>query len=219
MKTEIPDVMSKTDSELLEIWANQADYVSDMVALARVEIERRHLDTGGVQIRTGDEIRLERETAEFLRYAKVMAFLQGGLGFLLILGAFFSFRYMFFGDPLYRATKPDPTFPLILLVLGVVALVFAIGVGRHEKWAFVAGTLLYSAATLWNLLATGFNIVALFVSRASVFRVTAGDLVIGILRGVVAIILSAYLAKSFNRLRKMNMAHVLKPRHGQPPFH
>ena len=84
------EVKAKADSELLEIWANQNDYVTEMVTLVEAEIKRRNLDTSSIHGFTVEEMK-EEETAKalpkftFLHHLtflepKIFGWIGGGLG-------------------------------------------------------------------------------------------------------------------------------------------
>lgn len=57
-------IKAKTDSELLEIWEHQNDYIKEMVTRVKAEIERRNLDTSGIHVDTQEEIEKKKETAQ-----------------------------------------------------------------------------------------------------------------------------------------------------------
>lgn len=75
------EVKAKAASELLEIWANQNDYVAEMVTLVKAEIERRNLYTRNIHVFTVEEKkkREEEEAAKALSkftFLRHLAFLQ-----------------------------------------------------------------------------------------------------------------------------------------------
>jgi hypothetical protein len=171
-------VNSKTDSELLQIWTYQGDYVAEMVALAGEEIGRRQLDTSGIRVRTADELEHERQVAEAHRNFRAMSLRQGGLGILVVLCAFFL------------------DLP-VLLGLALLIALWAVGTWRRQRWAIVSGFFFYSAVAVVGVLAVMLNVGELLMGQGK-----AEDHVIGALNTMLGACWSAYSASCCNLLRK-----------------
>src|SRR5579859_67355 len=171
-------VNSKTDSELLDIWAYQADYIAEMVTVVREEIERRQLDTSGIRVRSADELDHDRQVAQAHRTFRSMAFRQIGLGILVVLFAFFS------------------ELPALLLVVAPIIL-WAVGTWERRRWAIVAGFFFYSTVAVLAILVSVLNVVEIFMSQGK-----ADDHVIGALNCLLGAGVSAYVASTCNLLRK-----------------
>ena len=201
------DVRAKDDSELLEIWANQSDYRSEVVDWVRVEIERRHLDISHVPIPTAEELRQDREVSSLLLNVRVLAFGQGAFGLLLLIAAFWITQEHFFGDPVYQSGRPGLTAALIVLGVGSLLIVYAVGVWSRKKWAFVSGFFIYALITLLNVATmalNGFNLydIVYHPHRLRFFGGSERDAIAALLFSALGAAVSAGLASWFNTLRK-----------------
>ena len=78
------DVRAKPDDELLDIWANQLEYVQEMIPWVKDEIERRHLDTSHIHVRTPDEIRADEEKESDRNFVRMVTWGQGVFVLLLL---------------------------------------------------------------------------------------------------------------------------------------
>ena len=127
------EVHAKTDSDLLEIWVHQNDYVTEMVTRVKAEIERRNLDTSGIQVITPEEIERKKEavqTKSDRRWARVMALLNGGLALSI------AWNGLRKDDPLVVST--------LLLVLVSLLMVVSAGIWMRKRWALIAGLIFYA---------------------------------------------------------------------------
>lgn len=189
------DIRAKTDAELLDIWANQTDYVGEVVEWVRQEIERRSLDVGAIHVRTAEEVNQERELSDTLRIVRGLTAVQavGGIVFLAV--ALSILRE----NPSNHLDQTEQHqslgLPALLLGIGVLFIVYAIGVWRRKRWALVSGFVVYSLATIFNLLGVIFVGFVLFTSKRSGVSVF---LVLSLLDTM----LTASLASMFNQLRK-----------------
>ncbi len=176
------DVRSKEDSELLDIWTNQGDYRGDVVEWVKAEIGKRQLDISHVHVRTAEEAAKDREARDTRQLLRRGALGNAGLGVL----ALFVSR---FTDDLVGLA--------IWLAIGLILIIFAIGLWTHQRWALFGGLVFYALATIFNCTVT--------VANAS--RVLKGEDASGPLAfSVVGIVLSATFAWWFNALRKSGMA-------------
>jgi hypothetical protein len=60
------DMKMMSDSDLLEMWADQNELIDGLVDRVLSEINRRGLDTGAVQVRTGNEINQRARLARLI---------------------------------------------------------------------------------------------------------------------------------------------------------
>jgi hypothetical protein len=186
------EVKAKSDEELLEIWANQNDYVSQVVEWAKAEIEKRNLDTSGVYVVTLEEKQEAKETLSNVALARFAAFGQAFLGLILIGGALISSASpnMDFGEP----------WEIIIGAVGVLLLVYSVGIWKGKRWALTSGVVVYALITLWNILVTAFYAVAIFKTHRQ------GDAAFGFILAALFTFLSGGLALILNKLRKRSRA-------------
>jgi len=147
------EIRAKTDEELLSMLAEQHGYLPEVVTWVKGEIERRQLDTSGVHVHTQDEMKEEEEMESDRDFVRMVSYIQGALGiFLLALGvpAIIDelteyFRYQ---------TELDIFGNLVVLLVGMLLTIYAIGVWRENKWAIISGLILYLIASISNIIAT-----------------------------------------------------------------
>lgn len=184
------DIKAKTDGELLEIWANQNEYRSEIVEWVKTEIETRRLDTSGIHVRTAEDIKQDTEVSSSFAFVRILAILQVGTGLLLFLAGYSSLKEEGFVGP-------------ALLSAGILCIVFAIAVWRGKRWAFVLGFFLYTLNTLCGIVATA---VALYSGFASFKSVGPGQVIWTLVPVACMTIISGFIAVSFNTLRKKGAA-------------
>jgi hypothetical protein len=182
------EVKAKEDSELLEIWANQNDYVAEMVTLVKTEIKRRNLDTSGIHVPTVEEKKEAREASSNFTLARQVAFGTAWGGLLLVCAVLLSRL-----DP---DVNLGGTVEITVLAVGVLLIVYAVGVWRGKRWAFASGVFVYTLITAFNILATIVNAVAFFRSDRP------GRAAWTLIWGATFTFLSGGLALIFNALRK-----------------
>ena len=193
------EVKEKTDSDLLEIWANQNDYVAEMMTWVKSEIERRNLDTSGVYVFTAEEKKEAVETSSRLIFVHILAFFQAGMGLLLMGGALLSYREQTGPEAPIGRQPAGQGFELGMFAVGALLIVFAVGVWRGRRWAFTAGAVIYSlvaAFSIFNLVTDGLIIFG--VVRSIFFKPDARALILD----SAAIVINGTLATVFNALRK-----------------
>lgn len=122
------EVRAKADSELLEIWESQNDYVAEMVTWVKAEIERRNLDTSGICVRSVEEIKEAREISSNLALVRTAALGTALLGLLLIFVGFVNI-----------GGEVETT--IACLAIGALLMVYAAGVWRGKRWAFASGVI------------------------------------------------------------------------------
>ncbi|MGB6197997.1 MAG: hypothetical protein WA871_11495 [Candidatus Acidiferrales bacterium] len=199
-------VRAKTDSELLEIWTNQKDYIIEMVTRVKTEIERRNLDTTGIHVITVEEVEKKKAAAQALsefKQARGAAVFQGALGLFML--------WLFFDT--FSSDEPLVV-PISLIVAALLQIFFAVGVWRRKRWAFTSGVVLYTLITAFNLVGT--IVTALDVSgdlkpanAAGTFLFQKPDMV-DVLEYVVATFLCGSLALIFNSLRKRSRVRAIR---------
>jgi hypothetical protein len=145
------EVNAKTDGELLEIWANQSDYVAEMVTWVKGEIERRKLDTRGIYVFTVEEKEEAAEASSSRAIVNLATFGQLGLGLLLVFTAGFS-------------SSEQVEARMISLAAGALLIVYAVGVWRGNRWALTSGVIVYTLITAVNMLFTVLAGLAIFGS-------------------------------------------------------
>ncbi|MFZ0818690.1 MAG: hypothetical protein WAM91_01370 [Candidatus Acidiferrales bacterium] len=182
------EVKATSDEELLEIWKDQNDYVAQVVAWVKAEIEKRNLDTSGIYVPTLKEKQQARETASNFALARFAAIGQAFLGLVLIGGALIS---SFSPD-----TDFGETWEIIIGAVGALLIVYAIGVWRGKRWALTSGVVIYSLITLLNISTTIFYGIAFFKSNE------AGGAAFGFILAALFTLLSGGLALILNKLRK-----------------
>jgi hypothetical protein len=178
------EVKAKTDDELLEIWANQNDYVDKVIAWAKAEIERRNLNTSSIYVPTFEEKKEAREASSNFALARFAAIGQAILGLILTCLA------------LFVDIELGETAQIIIGAVGVLLLVYAVGIWRGKRWALTSGVVVYALITLWNILVTIVYAVAFFKTGG------AGGAAFGFILGILFTFLSGGLALIFNTLRK-----------------
>jgi hypothetical protein len=177
------EVNSKTDGELLEIWANQNDYVAEMVTWVKGEIERRKLDTRGIYVFTVEEKEEAAEASSSRAIVNLVTFGQLGLGLLLVCTAVFS-------------SSEQVEARIISLAAGALLIVYAVGVWRGDRWALTSGVIVYTLITAVNMLFTIVAALAIFGSGK------LAETWLSLFLAVVSTGASAGLALMFNALRK-----------------
>jgi hypothetical protein len=139
-------VKAKTDSELLEIWEHQNDYIAEMVTRVKAEIERRDLNTSGIRVITLEEIEKKKEVAETKsdrNWARGTALLTGVTG-LSTVGAAFSL------------TSGER---LVVLGWGSLLMVVSFGIWTGKRWGLISGLIFYALAAAGGVLNIVFNAV------------------------------------------------------------
>ncbi len=194
------EVKAKTDSELLEIWADQNDYVAEMMAWVKTEIERRNLDTSGTHVFTVEEKEEAAEASSNFTLVRILAFSQVATGLFLICAALWLRR-----EELGPEAPPGGwlvgldihiPMPITLFAVGALLIVFAVGVWRGKRWAFTSGVIVYALITAFNILVTIVNGLAILRSNQP------GDAAGPLILGVAMTAISGTLAWVFNALRK-----------------
>lgn len=174
------DFGNKTDDELLEMWANQVEYVGEVTEGVGAEIKRRRLDASSVHVATADEIEEDRDAAVRLAEMRKLKFGLGLLALVLVLAAFSAGELIGF---------------LGMLLAGILASVAAIGLWRRREWGLVAALVVCIAVALWNVP------VAVLKWSAVIGHADSGSVVRAVER-TLAMILSARLAFRIHAFRK-----------------
>ena len=174
-------VKAKTDSELLEIWEHQNDYIEEMVTRVKAEIERRKLDTSGIRVVTLEEIEKKKEVAETKaerNFARGVALLTGITG-LTTLGTASSLssgeRFMVSG-------------------YGLLLVVISFGIWMGKRWGLISGLIFYALAAAGGVIGIVFNAVM-------------GERIYGHfgppdMNDILVIFVSVFMAAILNSLRK-----------------
>lgn len=175
----ITAVKTKTDSDLLEIWVHQNDYVPEMVTSVKAEIERRNLDTSGLHVITREETEKKKEavqTKSDQRWARVTALLNGALALSIALNGLRR------ADPLVVSA--------VLLVLVSLLMVVSAGIWMRKRWALIAGLIFYAivAVTVFA------EIIGNVISRRSLQHLDPNDFAV--------LLICVLMTATFNRLRK-----------------
>ena len=183
------EVIEKTDGELLEILANQNDYVAEVVTWVKDEIESRNLDTGGIHVVTVEESEQAAEASSSFAIVRLATFGQGGMGLLLLCIALFASR------ELLEAPARITSF-----AVGVLLIVYAVGVWRSKRWAFTSGVIVYTLIAASNM------VVTLILTGLAVFESgKLGHAAFTFVFGAIWTGASAGLALMFNALRKRTL--------------
>lgn len=179
------DIRTKSDEELLDIWAKQNEYVPEMIPWVKAEIERRHLDTSRIHVRPSEEIKAEEERESDRDFVRMAARGEGVTGLLLLLVSLV----------VYEAT-PDSglAIPFGIFAFGALLIVYAVGVWREKKWAIVSGLVLYSITTIMSAAVT-----ILVVWGAVGRKIERPFLAVAVSLG--SVVVSGGIALAFNRLR------------------
>ena len=185
------DIRAKADEEILSMWAAQHDYIPKVVEWVNTEIDRRQLDTSGIHVRTMDEIEEEMERESDRNFVRMFSFLQGVSGiFLLVFGIFSIIEQL-------NEIEPEIVGPLIMLLVGLLLTIYAIGVWKEKKWAIISGLILCLIASISNAAFT--IIIGLgFLSGYATF--------ISFGWSVAWTFISICLLLAFNRMRKSKKA-------------
>jgi hypothetical protein len=199
------DVRSKSDDELLNIWANQNDYVPEIIPWVKDEIDRRHLDTSGIHVRTEDEIKDEEERDSDRSFVQMVSLMQGITGLILLLFTIPMIVERLSENLRNQTEELRIGIPLVMLILGLLLIIYAIGVWKERKWALLSGLILYSIITIWNIVATTINGLMFF--EHSNIKGTAMSFAFSI--GFTFV--SVCLVLAFNRLRKRRGLAVRTP--------
>ena len=69
-------VKAKSDDELLNIWINQTDYVAELVALVKAEIDKRNLELSGARVVTSEEKEERSKRQSVLSTIRFISFLS-----------------------------------------------------------------------------------------------------------------------------------------------
>jgi hypothetical protein len=198
-------VRAKTDSELLEIWTNQKDYITEMVTRVQAEIERRNLDTSGIHVITIEEVEKKKAAAQALsefKQARAAALFQAAVGLFMLWSSFDTFSS---NEPL--------VVPISLLVAALLQIFFAVGVWKRKRWAFTSGVVLYTMITAFNLIGT--ILTALDVSGDLKPANVAGSFLFqkldmgDVLEYAIATFVCGSLALIFNSLRKRSRVQAI----------
>lgn len=139
-------VKAKTDSELLEIWGHQNDYIAEMVTCVKAEIERRNLDTSGIHVITPEETEKKKEEAQTKSdrgWARGTALLIGVTG-LATIGNAFSLNG---GEQ------------LVVAGLGLLLLFASVGVWMGKRWGLISGLIFYALGAAGSASDLVFNAV------------------------------------------------------------
>jgi len=171
-------VKAKTDGELLEIWEHQTDYVADVVSRVKAEIERRNLDTSGIQVITLEEVEKEKEATQAKSdrtWARAMALVNGAVALAGVVG--------------FLRDKSD----FIALVLALLLTIVSVGVWMRKRWALVSGLILYVLVAVMTIVGTVAQVIIRQNGRA------IGELDPS---GIGALFVSVFMAAVFNSLRK-----------------
>jgi hypothetical protein len=189
------DIKAKPDDELLSIWANQNDYVPEMIPWVKTEIDRRHLDTNGIHVRTAAEIKDEEERESDRDFVKMVSLLQGlGGGILLMFTIPMIVERL--SEYLRYQTELDIGIPFIMLLMGLLLIFYAVGVWNEKRWAIISGLIIYSIVTILNIFATILSVLTLLGNNGTKGMVMIFALNIGFT------VVSVGLVLAFNRLRK-----------------
>ena len=194
-------VRGKSDAELVEIWTRQIDYVPELVAFVKSEIDRRKLDVDHIHVVTVMEAREESERASDGYFIVPMSIMQ--LLFAAMLAIFIVVE-------LVDAHLRDFLDTRIYYELGapVVACVFAlsisVGTWKRRKWAFVLATIAYSLIFVWNVAATALAYYRYF----SVGNGPLGYALLGMTWNICFIIISLGFGLSYNSLRRRSSVSV-----------
>jgi len=172
---------AKTDSELLEIWEHQNDYIEEMVTRVKAEIERRNLDTSGIRVITLEEIEKKKEVAETKaerNFARGVALLTGITG-LTTLGTASSLssgeRFMVSG-------------------YGLLLVVISFGIWMGKRWGLISGLIFYALAATGGAIGIVFNAVM----RERIY----GHFGPPDMNDILVIFVSVFMAAILNSLRK-----------------
>ena len=146
-------VKAKSDDELLDIWANQHDYLQEVVLWVKAEINRRQMDVSGFHVPTPDEIKAERRDGR-------------NLGWVVFFTAMLDL--MCIGIFLFALNERD-TNVLTLSFGGMgIFLIFLIrGLWAQKRWAIVGASIIWFIVTLWNVIFTGLAASAFDRCRAA----------------------------------------------------
>ncbi len=154
------EVKSKSDSELLEIWEKQNDYIPAMVTLVKSEIDRRNLDTTFIQLPSVHEIQKLSAASSNLRLARVLAIIQLVLGLILA------------GTALWSRAVPFGVLSYTVLAEGLLLIVIAAGAWRGKQWAFTSGVIVYTLFAAFEIVNTiGKGLGMLRIVRPFLFSV------------------------------------------------
>jgi hypothetical protein len=200
------EVRAKTDSELLEIWANQKDYIAEMVTRVNSEIERRNLDISGIHITTAKEVEDKKEAAQVsweVKKARGAALFQGAVGLFMVWVAFYT-----------HSSEELLVVPISILAAAMLLIFVAVGVWRGKRWAFTSGVVLYTLATALNILATILTMLAIWGGHkpgdaAGTLLFRQPDM-IDALQCAIGSVFSGSLALIFNSLRKRSLVQGLR---------
>ena len=176
------EVKAKPENELLEIWANQNDYLPEVVKWVKEEIGRRGLDTSGIHVPTAEEIKEQGEVLRDINSVRILIFFQ------VCAAAFLIFLVMVSGF--------EGMLPWVLLFWAILLVVLAMGLWKRKRWAIISGLILQCLATAGNLLGTASTCLMTFQSDKPA-QAAGGVLFAALLTGI-----SATLAVMYNRLRK-----------------
>jgi hypothetical protein len=139
-------VKAKTDSELLEIWEHQNDYMAEMVTRVKAEIERRNLDTSGIHVSTPEEIEKKKEGAQAKsdrNWARGTALLTGVTALSAI-------------GPAFSSASGER---FVVLGLGLLLMVASFGIWMGKRWGLISGLIFYVLAAVGGVLSIVFNTV------------------------------------------------------------
>lgn len=174
-------VKAKTDTELLEIWEHQNDYIAEMVTRVKAEIDRRNLDTSGIRVVTLEEIEKKKEAAEAKadrKWARTAAVLTGITG-LITVGT---------------ASSLTGGGRLLASGCGLLLIVVSFGVWAGKRWGLISGLIFYALAAAGGVASIVFDAVMTRRLYGRSLPPEMGD--------VWLILISLFMAAVLNSLRK-----------------
>ncbi|HNS20711.1 MAG TPA: hypothetical protein PKH24_09435 [Sedimentisphaerales bacterium] len=141
------------ESKVTPVWANQHEYLQEVVLWVKAEMDRRQMDVSGFHVPTPDEIKAERREGR-------------NLGWVVFFTAMLDL--MCIGIFLFALNERD-TNVLTFSFGGVgILLIFVIsGLWVGKKWAIVSASIIWSIVTLWNVTFTGLAASAFDRCRAA----------------------------------------------------